>query len=224
MKRAFDVVFSASVLILFLPVMLICAIGVKLTSQGPIFYGAHRVGCNASEFRMLKFRTMAAEGGGAVITGHNDPRVFPFGAILRKLKLDELPQFLNVLLGDMSVVGPRPEDPKIVAEHYTDWMRETLGVRPGITSPGAVFYYAFGEQLIDSDHPEESYVERLLPTKLAVERAYLERATLLSDIRIIIQTARVIFAQFTGRDFRADRTDIDGALVWVPKQAFEDLK
>ena len=223
MKRLFDIVFSAVMLVGLSPILLICALAVKVTSQGPILFDARRIGRSGVPFRMFKFRTMAADGGGAVITGHADPRISPIGAVLRRLKLDELPQFVNVFVGDMSVVGPRPEDPKIVSQHYNDWMRETLRVRPGITSPGAVFYYVYAETLIDRDKPEESYVEKLLPAKLAVERAYLDRATFWSDLHIMFQTASAILAQIRGRAFDPDRTDIKGALHWVPKHAFEDI-
>lgn len=223
MKRAFDIVFSGAVLVLTSPILAICALGVALSSRGPILYAAQRVGQNGHIFAMYKFRTMRLHAGGAVITGARDPRIFRFGGLLRKLKLDELPQFFNVIRGDMAIVGPRPEDPKIVDEHYTDWMRETLAVRPGITSPGAVFYYACGEQLVDDDAPETSYVARLLPAKLAVERGYLERATFLSDLAVIIRTVFAVLGEMSGRPMRPDPSDIDAATRWVPRQAFEGL-
>lgn len=220
MKRLFDIMFSLGILILSLPFLLGAALAVRISSPGPIMYRAVRVGLNGQHFEMLKFRTMHVATGGSVITSKGDARIFTVGSILRKLKIDELPQFLNVLTGEMSVVGPRPEDPKMVDEHYSDWMLETLNVRPGITSPGAVFYYTQGEGLVDDDEPEMSYVQKLLPPKLAIERAYLERANLLADVRYIILTGAAIFGQATGAKVRVPREDKERALRWVDQSAF----
>ncbi|QFU10082.1 UDP-glucose:undecaprenyl-phosphate glucose-1-phosphate transferase [Rhodobacteraceae bacterium THAF1] len=165
---------------------------------------------------MLKFRTMHISEGGSVITAYRDPRVFELGRFLRAAKVDELPQFLNVLLGDMAVVGPRPEDPKIVSKAYTDWMRETLDVRPGITSPGALFYYSYGEDLVSAADAEGSYIRELLPPKLAIERAYLERATLVSDIGVILRTLFAIVGMMIGKTVPPVDQDIDRAERWWP--------
>lgn len=224
MKRAFDILFSAALLLLLAPVLLICAIGVRLSSPGPVLYAAQRVGQGGVPFAMYKFRTMGVNTGGSVITGARDVRIFPFGGLLRKFKLDELPQFFNVIRGDMAIVGPRPEDPKIVRDHYADWMKETLDVRPGITSPGAVFYYACGEKLVDDADPEQSYVDRLLPTKLAVERGYLERATFLSDLRVIWRTAWAVLGEMRGKPVQPDAADIQAATTWVPATAFDGVQ
>jgi lipopolysaccharide/colanic/teichoic acid biosynthesis glycosyltransferase len=219
MKRLFDIGFSLVILVLAAPLMLIAALGVALSSPGPVLYRARRVGRGQTAFIMLKFRTMHRGDGGPVITAQTDSRVFGFGRFLRRTKLDELPQFINVLRGDMSVVGPRPEDPAIVRDHYTDWMLDTLGARPGITSPGALFYYARGEGLIEASDPEGSYATRLLPPKLAVERAYQDRATVLSDLGVIGQTALAIF----GYPVRLSARDIGAATRWVPLAAFDGL-
>lgn len=224
MKRLFDIVFSASLLLAVSPLLLICAIGVRLSSPGPVLYAAQRVGKGGVPFAMFKFRTMGVNSGGSVITGAQDARIFPFGAFLRKFKLDELPQFFNVIRGDMAIVGPRPEDPKIVRDHYADWMNETLAVRPGITSPGAVFYYACGEKLVDDTDPEQSYVDRLLPTKLAVERGYLERATFASDLWVIWRTGLAVLGEMRGKPVRPDAADIQAATPWVPAAAFDGLQ
>ena len=151
---------------------------------------------------------------GAVITSVNDPRIFPFGNILRQLKIDELPQFINVLFGDMSIVGPRPEDPKIVHEKYTDWMKETLVVRPGITSPGALYYYAIGEQKIDPVDPEGSYENLALVPKLAVDRAYLDRASLPTDIFCVLQTVAAVFGKMFGFAVLPVERDLQASQKW----------
>lgn len=216
MKRTTDIVLAAILLLLLSPVLALAAIGVRLSSKGPIFFRAQRVGRGGAPFEMLKFRTMHVHSGGPVITSHCDSRIFPFGSFLRKSKIDEVPQFWNVLKGDISVVGPRPEDPKIVAEHYTDWMMKTLDVRPGITSPGAVYYYFLGEQLVDPADPERSYVERLLPAKLAVERAYLERATFANDLKVVLHTALAILGPVFGLKVKPDARDLAAAERWAP--------
>ena len=125
---------------------------------------------------------------------------FAFGAFLRKAKIDELPQFWNVLKGDMSIVGPRPEDPRIVSGYYTDWMRETLAVRPGVTSPGALWGYTHGEVLLEPTDPEGSYVRRQMPVKLAIERAYLEHATFLRDVGVVLRTVWTVLLIITGKE------------------------
>ncbi|GHA59092.1 glycosyl transferase [Amylibacter ulvae] len=215
MKRAFDIIVSIIVLIGTSPFFLIAVVGILLSSKGAIFYRAMRVGQGGEPFAMYKFRSMHVSTGGSVITAANDTRVFGFGAFLRKSKIDELPQFLNVLRGDMSIIGPRPEDPKIVTDHYTDWMMKTLDVRPGISSPGAIYYYGYGEHLIDDADPEGSYVQNLLPPKLAVELAYLQRANFWSDLGVAIQTALAICKVIAGRPIRLPQRDLDGALNWV---------
>lgn len=220
MKRAFDLAVSLALLTVLFPVIAAAAIGIRLSSPGPVFYRAVRVGKDGRPFEMMKLRTMHQAGGGSVITSKADPRVFRLGAVLRRLKIDEFPQFWNVVTGDMSIVGPRPEDPKIVQNYYSDWMLETLGVRPGITSMGSIYYYSQGEQLIDDDDPEGSYVERALPAKLAVERAYMERATPLSDIWCVILTAASVVAAATGRPLRASERDLKGAEKWAPASEF----
>ncbi|EEW23862.1 sugar transferase [Rhodobacter ferrooxidans] len=220
LKRLFDIGFSLVILALCLPLFAAVAAAIKLASPGPVFYRARRIGKDGVAFDMLKFRTMHVANAGAVITAKGDVRIFRVGAWLRKLKIDELPQFLNVLAGQMSVVGPRPEDPRMVQDHYTPWMLETLRLRPGITSPGAVFYYAQGEGLVDAADPEGSYVARLLPPKLAVERAYMERAGFLSDLHCIGLTAAAILGEATGHPVNPPRQDMELALRWVPASAF----
>lgn len=224
MKRAFDILVSACFIIFSSPILLLAALGIRLSSPGPVFYRAQRVGIGGQNFCMFKFRSMHISNGGAVITAKQDPRIFLFGRLLRKLKVDELPQFINVLRGDMSIVGPRPEDPKVVEQAYTPWMLETLSVRPGITSPGAIFYYARGEQLIDPNDPENSYIKCLLPPKIAIDRGYIERATLLSDFACIARTAAAIILETLGRPIHPSTRDYLAAQPWAPADAFSDMK
>jgi len=138
---------------------------------------------------------------GSAITSPNDDRIFPFGSFLRASKIDELPQLLNILTGDMAFVGPRPEDARIVAESYTDAMRETLRVRPGLTSPGTLHYMRnFGALVVDGD-AEKSYLDGALAEKLEMDRHYLARQTIISDLTIIAQTAWLIVRRLASRRF-----------------------
>jgi len=193
LKRIFDIIVSGLVLLVVWPVILLAAIITKIVSPGPSFYLAKRVGKDGEIFEMYKLRSMhLASDTGMAITAPGDKRIFPFGQIVRKTKIDELPQFWNVLIGDMSIVGPRPEDPQIVADHYTGWMQETLETRPGITSPGAVFGYLEGDEYLLGGDVERAYVNKLLPQKLKIELDYLRRASFVKDIGVIYQTARAI--------------------------------
>lgn len=218
MKRLFDIFFSSFFLLIALPFFVFAIVGILLTSPGPIFYKAQRVGKGRKSFSMLKFRSMRVSNYGPVITSGNDDRIFRFGAFLRKTKIDEFPQFLNVLRGDMSIVGPRPEDPKIVADGYTPWMMKTLDVKPGITSSGALFYYAYSEDLLDENDPEKSYIETLLPRKLATELGYIKRASFLNDIGIILLTALTIFGVITGLKPELPRQDIEFADTFLKNE------
>lgn len=215
MRRGFDIVTAATVLLLTGPLFAIIALGIRLSSRGPVFHRARRVGKDGIIFQMLKFRSMHVGEPGAVITAKRDPRVFAFGRFIRAAKLDELPQMLNVLRGDMAVVGPRPEDPAIVQRAYRGWMRETLAVRPGVTGPGSIFYYGWGEALIDPGDPEGSYISRLLPAKLALERAYMDRATWQSDVTTAFRTGLAILGVATGRPVSPDPRDMEAAAKWT---------
>ncbi len=192
-KRVFDVITSAIALVLLSPILLLAYLGVRLASTGPAIYRARRVGQFGEVFVMHKFRTMhAGPATGSVITGANDSRVFLVGKILRVLKIDELPQLYDILLGRMSIVGPRPEDPKIVAQYYSPLSRETLNVAPGLSSPGSIHYYTHSHLELDDDDPERSYVAKLLPIKLALDLVYMRRASLWYDLTIILKTAVAI--------------------------------
>lgn len=199
-RRLFDLCIAIPALIGMAPVLLAAAVGIRLSSPGPIFYRASRVGQGGCTFTMFKLRTMHCRAvAGSSITSANDPRVFPVGRLLRALKIDELPQLLNIVKGDMAIVGPRPEAPDIVERYYTDHDRESLAVPPGLTSPGSVFYYTHGEQLLAEGAAEDFYVTRLLPLKMTIDLEYLSRAGLWSDIGVIFSTASVLFQKALGR-------------------------
>lgn len=216
-KRAVDIVVALCALVVLSPFLAFALLGIKIASPGPAFYRAKRVGRGGQTFEMLKLRTMHLGADGAsAITAPGDKRIFRFGSILRKIKLDELPQFWNVLKGEMSLVGPRPEDPKIVNRDYTVWMMETLRVRPGVTGPGSVYGYMFGDALLDESDPEGSYARKLLPPKLALERAYLDRASASGDIVYVLLTAWAILAHILGSTVRLPEADLAAARRWAP--------
>ena len=222
-KRIVDGLVALIALLITLPILLFAALGIKIASPGPVFYKALRIGKNGQPFYMLKFRTMHVNSDQAsAITAPNDKRIFGFGVWLRRLKFDELPQFWNILVGDMSLVGPRPEDPKIVERDYSSWMHETLLVSPGVTGPGSVYGYIFGDALLDDTNPEVGYARNLLPPKLALERAYMERAGLVSDLGYILLTVWAIMAHMLGRDVRLPQKDIEAALKWAPQGPYRN--
>jgi lipopolysaccharide/colanic/teichoic acid biosynthesis glycosyltransferase len=199
-KRLFDIVSAAVALVLTAPLIGLAAIGIKLTDPGPVFFRARRVGFLGREFTMFKLRTMRhGASGGPVITGHRDDRISPVGKILRRTKIDELPQLFNVLRGDMAIVGPRPEDPAIVRQHYSSTDLETLGVRPGLASPGSLYQFTSGDRLLHPDDPETHYVDKLLKTKLALDRVYIQHASLRRDFEIIGRTLWTIGGVAVGR-------------------------
>ncbi|MBL8133246.1 MAG: sugar transferase [Anaerolineae bacterium] len=193
LKRLFDVGVSLAGLIVLSPILLILALWVNLSSEGPIFYRSTRVGRGGAEFKLLKFRSMVinADKLGPAVTGARDPRITSVGRVLRRTKLDELPQLWNVLVGEMSVVGPRPEAPKYVA-YYTPEQREVLRVRPGITSPASV-KYRNEEAILTGDDWEALYIREVMPAKLAIDLDYARSASLLKDIQIILQTFLALF-------------------------------
>jgi lipopolysaccharide/colanic/teichoic acid biosynthesis glycosyltransferase len=200
-KRLFDMVVSAVALAVVSPVILLAALGVRLSSRGPVFYRAARVGRGGAPFTMHKLRTMHVDQGPSpsVITGPDDRRVFVLGRLLRLLKIDELPQFWDVLRGEMSLVGPRPEDPSIVRDHYAPEHLETLRVRPGLTSPGSLYGYTRGDRDLAGGDPERAYVEKLLPIKLALEAVYVRESNFGYDLWILVRTALVILLIAGGR-------------------------
>ncbi|MBK7382606.1 MAG: sugar transferase [Flavobacteriales bacterium] len=194
-KRLFDILSSASALVFLSPVLLVVAIIVAVTSSGGAFFRQVRVGRGGKEFGLLKFRTMrrGSESKGQITVGGRDPRITGIGYFLRRTKMDELPQLWNVLIGDMSVVGPRPEVPKYVAL-YTVEQRAVLQVRPGITSLASIAYINENEVLGRSADPERTYIEEVMPAKLALDLPYVHEHGLLQDLRIIARTlGRMVF-------------------------------
>lgn len=198
MKRTFDLAASALALVLTSPFVLAGAIAVKVASPGPAFYRGVRVGRNGREFHIYKLRTMevGAETKGPAVTSGDDPRVTRVGRALRRTKIDELPQLLNVIKGDMSLVGPRPEHPRYVA-HYTREQRKLLDVRPGITGPAAIAFIDEEKRLKGRD-PEKTYLEEVMPNKLDLELRYLQRASLWSDLAVLARTAGAIVRRGAG--------------------------
>jgi len=200
-KRALDVLAATAGLIVFSPVLAIAACCIKLTSRGPAFYRQVRIGKGGRPFQILKFRsmTMQTSNKGLKITVAGDSRVTPVGSFLRRYKVDELPQLWNVVRGDMSLVGPRPEVPFYI-EAYTREQRMVLSVRPGITDTASLAYRHEEEILANQGDPEQFYRTQILPDKLARNRAYLEKITLQNDIRIIVKTisSSFVLAEKTG--------------------------
>ena len=193
MKRVFDALFSATALVLLTPFLLVIAAIVAAESRGGAFYHQERIGRHGVPFRLHKFRSMQVHREGAQVTlGTSDPRITSVGRVLRNYKLDELPQLWNVVKGDMSLVGPRPEVAKYVAL-YTDEMREVLTVRPGLTDPASIAGFDEGERLEAAADPERHYREIIMPEKVQQQLAYVRSATFGSDIRVIARTFFRIF-------------------------------
>jgi lipopolysaccharide/colanic/teichoic acid biosynthesis glycosyltransferase len=221
--------------------MLAAAVGIKLTSPGPIFYRAVRIGRDrrrlvgqgqkthiperrrgeyrGCEFIMYKFRTMHVDqrGDSSPITASSDSRVFWFGAWLRAAKVDELPQLLNVVKGEMALVGPRPEAPEIVRMHYTKDDLLTLQVLPGLTSPGTLYYYTKCEALLSAGSVVQTYTERVMPIKLAIDRVYLRNASFAYDVRVLARTVVVLAGRLAGQHRFADPPEL--ALIGRSPQA-----
>jgi len=191
MKRLFDIVVSLVGLICFFPVLFLAAILIKLDSPGPVFFRRTRMGMRFRSFQILKFRTMVEDAPklGGPITYGNDPRITRAGRILRKTKLDELPQLINVLRGEMTFVGPRPEVPRYV-ELFRDDYRDILKIRPGITDLASIKYRDEAALLGDCQNPEEEYVGHVLPDKIRLAKEYLHRSSFFFDLVVIFKTVR----------------------------------
>jgi lipopolysaccharide/colanic/teichoic acid biosynthesis glycosyltransferase len=188
-KRLFDVIVSSFSLVLVSPILLLAAIAIKLDSKGPVFFVQERIGRNFRPFRILKFRSMTdtPAAGSQQITIAGDPRVTRIGRILRRSKLDELPQLFNVLTGDMSLVGPRPEVRKYVELYRPDY-EEILKYRPGITDLASIRYRDEERILAAARDPEGEYVERVLPEKIRLAKEYLNNSSVTFDIELLLRT------------------------------------
>ena len=196
-KRAFDLVCAGLGLVLLAPLLLGIALWIKLDSRGPVFFRQQRVGRRGVPFRIHKFRTMVADAPalGAPITVGADPRVTRAGRLLRRAKLDELPQLLDVLAGTMSLVGPRPELPRYVAMYPAELRDKVLSVRPGITDPASIEYRDEGALLARAADPERAYVEQVMPAKLRCAVQYVEQMSMRGDLRLIGATLRALWAR-----------------------------
>ena len=190
MKRAFDLIVALLAVLVLLPLLVILALAVALTSPGGAFFAQTRVGRGGQEFRLLKFRSMrpGSEAKGQLTVGGRDPRITAVGHFLRNTKLDELPQLINVLKGEMSLVGPRPEVPKYVAL-YTPEQRKVLDVRPGLTDYASLEYFEENALLGASENPEETYIQEVMPAKLALNAKYIQDMGLGTDLKILLRTA-----------------------------------
>lgn len=193
-KRIFDIVFSALGLIILMPVFIIIGIVIKLTSSGGIFFRQTRVGQYGIPFSIHKFRTMVtdAESKGLKITVGADNRITTIGRVLRKTKLDELPQLIDVLFGDMSFVGPRPEVPEYVAVYPDSIKQKILSIRPGITDRASIEMIDENEILAKSNNPEQTYINEILPIKLNYAVEYIDNYSFFEDIKIILETLKKI--------------------------------
>ena len=192
LKRIFDVTLSLFGLIILLPFMLIIAILIKIDSKGPVFFKQIRVTKNGKEFKIFKYRTMRVGSDKySQITVGKDDRITKIGSFLRKYKLDEIPQLINVFIGDMSLVGPRPEVPKYVAL-YTDEQKEILKVRAGITDYASIEFSDENDLLASEEEPEKAYIEKIMPKKIELNKKYLSEISILTDIKIILLTIKKI--------------------------------
>ena len=189
MIRFFDFILSLVGLVVLAPIFIVLAIWIKIDSKGPVFYKQVRVGRNGIDFGLFKFRSMVvdADKKGLITVGGRDPRITRSGYFIRKYKLDELPQLINVLVGDMSLVGPRPEVRKYV-NLYTDEQQKVLSVKPGITDYASIEYMDENEILGKSSDPEKTYIEDIMPEKIKYNMKYIQNKNLFEYFKIILLT------------------------------------
>jgi len=194
MIRTFDTLFSLIVIILTLPISIVIAIAIKLSSRGTIIFTQERIGLHGETFRLYKFRSMRQERNSDdfQLTVGDDSRITGIGRIIRRLKLDELPQFINVLAGDMAIIGPRPEVPHYVSQ-YTPRMRKIFDYKPGLTDPASIKFQNEAELLAAVDDPGNLYLGDILPKKISLSLEYQEKRTLLTDFGVILQTVALMF-------------------------------
>lgn len=196
LKRSFDIFFSVIGLILLSPVFLIMAIWIKWDSYGPVFYKQTRVGKNAKIFLLYKFRSMrvGSDKEGLLTVGEKDPRITRSGKFIRKFKLDEFPQLINVLRGEMSIVGPRPEVPKYVAL-YNEEQRDILNIRPGISDWSSIRFSNENELLAQAENYEDFYISEVMPEKLKMNLEYVRSNNFWIDLKIIFMTMKKIVSK-----------------------------
>ena len=191
----FDILGAALALLLLAPLLAAVALWVKFDSPGPVFFRQQRVGRHGVVFLIRKFRTMRDGAAGLPLTVGADARITRAGAFLRRTRLDELPQFIDVLMGHMSLVGPRPEVPRYVAHYPSELRAQALAVRPGMTDPASLAYIDEASMLAVADDPERAYIEQILPAKVAQAAAYAQQASLATDVVVLWRTARVLLAR-----------------------------
>lgn len=193
MKRAFDILFSATLIVVLLPLGIIVCLWIVFDDFGSPFFVQQRVGLGGKNFGLIKFRSMRknAESKGQLTVGMKDNRITRSGYYIRKYKIDELPQLVNVFLGEMSVVGPRPEVPKYVSL-YNEKQKNVLNIKPGITDFASIEYVRENELLSVSSDPEKTYIEEIMPAKLELNLKYLREQSFLTDMKIILQTIKAI--------------------------------
>lgn len=205
LKRSFDIISSLAGLILLIPFFIVVSILIKVDSKGPVFFAQERIGKDFRPFRILKFRTMVhGDNNGPLITTREDKRITRIGKYLRRYKIDELPQLFNVLKGDMSLVGPRPEVKKYVDLFESDY-RKILTVRPGITDPASIRYSNEEELLSQSPDHEEAYIKSILPEKINLSLEYVNNHTMMRDIMIILETIFKIRNSERSYEYRNDK-------------------
>lgn len=194
-KRIFDIIFSLTGLILLSPVLIVISILIKFDSKGQVLYKQTRVGRNNKDFKLLKFRTMNPDSDkkGLLTVGGRDPRITKTGYYLRKYKLDELPQLINVLYGEMSFVGPRPEVRKYV-ELYTEDQKSVLNVSPGITDVASIKYKNENELLEKAEDPEKYYIEKIMPDKIKLNLEYINERSFFKDFKVIMKTLSAVIS------------------------------
>lgn len=199
-KRCFDLLFAVCFLVVFSPIYIFSWLIIKIVSPGPVIYKAERVGKDGKLFKCYKFRSMRVDSGKVRLTTlENDDRIFPFGKFIRKTKIDEMPQVVNILKGEMSVVGPRPEDKENADKVYLDEYVHIMDVKPGLTSTASLYDYTHGELFED----EESYEKEFMPKKLKLELYYVNHRSFLYDISLVLRTAWLIIQKTCGkRDFK----------------------
>ena len=204
-KRCFDLLFAVCFLVVFFPVYLISWLIIKLTSPGPAIYKAERGGKDGKLFKCYKFRSMRVNSGKVRLTTlENDERIFPFGKFIRKTKIDEMPQVVNILKGQMSVVGPRPEDKENADKVYVGEFVHILDVKPGLTSTASLYDYTHGEKFED----EESYEKEFMPKKLKLELYYVNHRSFWYDIVLVLRTAWLIIQKTCGKSEFAEPTEL----------------
>lgn len=203
-KRLLDLLFSTTALIVFSPLCIITAVAIKLSSPGPVFYYSFRAGLNSKPFRFFKFRSMHITNNDKHLCITDTERVFQVGKIIRRLKIDELPQLINVIKGDMSIVGPRPLMVESVEKYYCGKYKKILSVKPGLTSAASLYDYIVGDLYTD----DEKYRKEIIPIKLEMELMYIEKMSFLYDAQLVLRTIKLIICVAVGKKNMKDQPEL----------------